>query len=138
MTHALAMLVHHLAAAQVVDANGELTRRGVDHAGAQVERYPGPLQGVDLMGPQIKARIVRLGGHSNADLGTVGQRPTRPRVALIRGSDGEIVIAPEILGWFIVQLAGKQVIDIDKRTHQGDLAGTCTLHPHGAASTQQG
>ncbi|MNO08326.1 hypothetical protein D3C81_2309150 [compost metagenome] len=67
---------------------------------------------MDIVGTQAKLRIVRLGGHCDADLGAVGQRPTRPTVALIRGGDGQVVLPPEVLGWLVMQAAIDQAVQI--------------------------
>ncbi|MNT12223.1 hypothetical protein D3C72_1471440 [compost metagenome] len=138
MADALAMLVHHLGAAQILDADGEFPGCRIDHAGAQVERHPGPLQGMDVVGTEAQLRIVRRCGHLDADLGAVAQRAARPRVAQIRGGDGQVVLAPEVLDRLIVQVAIDEAVEIIERPHQGDLAGARPLHRDGARRPEQG
>ncbi|MNI58294.1 hypothetical protein D3C73_1134010 [compost metagenome] len=138
MAHALAVLVHHLGPPQILDANGEFAGCRVDHAGAQVERHPGSLQGMDVVGTQAELGIVCLRGHLDANLGAVGQDTARPGIALIRGGDGQVVLSPEVLGRLVMQVAIDEVVKIIKGAHQGDLAGTRPLHRDGARRPEQG
>ncbi|MNG97908.1 hypothetical protein D3C79_570330 [compost metagenome] len=138
MTHALAVFVHHLSTAQILDPHRQLARCRIDHAGAQVERHPGPLQGVDVVGAQTELGSVRLGGDSDADLGGIGERTARPGIAPIRGGDGEVVLSPEVLGRLVVQITVEQAVEIIERPYQGDLVAAHPLHRDGARCPEQG
>ena len=99
---ALAVLVHHLGAAKVLDPHRQLARGRIDHAGAEVERHPGPLQRKDIVGADPQLGIVRLGRHLDGNLGAVGQDATGTGIALIRGGDAQVVQTPEVPGWLVV------------------------------------